>query len=196
MRLRHRWLLPLGHLAVDVIVLVLWLWHADTIRHRMKAFPAGVVLKPVMMQEAGAPGWDFRRFSPPDEAMFLGLGSAPAFMVTSIAGPDFYPRKSRRMWDPRWFLIQELVSFPVWLAIGAYADRGSRKFAKWMYATFSCVARLQCLSSFNSWPGSALFWNSSSGSASQSTPASRDRCGSGNACINLTPSVAAETRRS
>jgi hypothetical protein len=165
-RLTYRWLLPIGHLLIDILVLVLWLWHSQIILNRMKARAnEGSELIPVfMLQESGAPGWDFRHDVPiPDEYALIGFGNLPAMIASSNARPSAYIQTRTHLWDPWWFLIQESVSFPIWFGIGVVAELATQRLRTilWWYlvcrgvfavfATVSFIARLGSLLE-------ALFW--------------------------------------
>jgi hypothetical protein len=123
-RIRYRWLLPIGHLLIDTLVLVLCLWHSQTVLHRSRSYSLGKsgLTKAVMLQEAGAPGWDFRNAPVPEEYAFLRVGNLPALIVSSIARPKAFNQIRSTLWDPWWFLIHELVSFAVWFGLGRAAD--------------------------------------------------------------------------
>jgi hypothetical protein len=130
-------------------LLALGAWHLDAIRHKSKAYSLREsIVKPVLMlQESGAPGWDFRHDAPlVDEFVFITCGNVPAGIVSSSLRPGaLYARFRGALWDPKWFLIQELISFPIWFAFGAYLDskrRRLKRIVQWFLATRGAFAAL------------------------------------------------------
>jgi hypothetical protein len=128
-------------LFIDIVVLALGVRHLDAVRHKTKAYSLREsILKPVLMlQESGAPGWDFKYDVPPaDEFVFIACGDLPAGIVSSSLRPGALVARVRGpLWDPWWFLIQESVSFPLWFAVGAYLDSTRRRLTKtvqWFFA--------------------------------------------------------------
>ena len=84
-----------------------------------------------MLQEGGAPGWDFRYDVPvPEEYVFPGFGNLPAMILSSTARPRAYIQTRATLWDPWWFLIHESVSFSVWFVVGVGADLSGRRLKK------------------------------------------------------------------
>jgi hypothetical protein len=133
---RFRYLLPYGHLLIDVICLVVGVWHLNAIRGRVKSdLNPQPIVHPALLQEAGAPGWDFRHvYIPPvEEYVFLGLGNLPACIVAVSIRPHgmLMPMTRGPLWDTSWLLIQESLAFPLWFAAGILADSRGGLFAGW-----------------------------------------------------------------
>jgi len=120
MNVRWSVVLPVGHLIVDCVLLALWIGAAQA---RVKpAIPKSVIVKPVLLQESGAPGWDFR-FDPPPQFLLLPTGDMPAFAIAEFFRPQ--RRLSlKKPWDLVWFSIYEAASLVVWFAMGLSLDRG------------------------------------------------------------------------
>jgi hypothetical protein len=131
-RIPFRWLLPLGHLLIDCAALALLIWHTYALFGKMKADAAVGVVRPVaLLQEAGAPGWEFSHREPSPEFVFLDAGNPLATIVTSLTRPRAYIPTRKQPWDPFWFLIQESVSFPIWFLVGMWAERGHPRLQEW-----------------------------------------------------------------
>jgi hypothetical protein len=61
-QLRFRYILPSVQFFIDIVVLALGVWHLNEIRHDVKVYAlrASTVLPVSMLQESGAPSWDFK----------------------------------------------------------------------------------------------------------------------------------------
>lgn len=129
---QNRWLLPIGHLLVDCVVSVLWLWHSHLMETRRKAeIPLNQMLRPVLLQEAGAPGWDFRYdATPAPESDFLISENLIASVVSLEVRPP--RRHSLDRWDPVWYSFHESVAFACWFLLGFAADVGFLRIGKWL----------------------------------------------------------------
>jgi hypothetical protein len=138
---RFRYFLPIAQLFIDLLALILGVWHVEATRHRIKAHSlqkSDVI--PVLFQESGAPGWDFKYDSQPIEQFgFIGVGNLPAMIVSSNLRPGALLMSFHGpLWDPAWFLIQELISFPIWFAIGVNLESRPPRFTRtvqWYLAT-------------------------------------------------------------
>ncbi len=135
-QIRYRCLLPVGHFLIDSMILVFWLSHGYTALGRLKASSSfRPPVKRVMLQEAGAPGWDFRHDAVPSAAFaLLSCGNLPVAVVSLIARPHAGAQSRKRLWDPLWFLIHESLSGLLWFGIGFLVDRGSPRLATIMKA--------------------------------------------------------------
>ena len=129
---RNRWLLPIGHLLIDCVVSAVWVWHSQAISTRRKAeIPSSQLVRPVLFQEAGAPGWDFRYDAPPaPESVFLILGNLPASAISLTLRPPRH--RGIDKWDPAWYSLHEAVAFPFWFLPGLAADVGFLRIGKWL----------------------------------------------------------------
>lgn len=129
---RNRWLLPIGHLLIDCILSIVWLWHSQGIANRRKAeLPLDHLVQPVLFQEAGAPGWDFSYDAPPaPEGVFLISGNLAVSAVSLTVRPP--QRGALDKWDPVWYSFHETVAFPFWFLLGFAADVGFLRIGKWL----------------------------------------------------------------
>src|SRR5580658_4099888 len=125
---RYRWLLPIGHLLIDGLILLMWIWHSTVILHNQKSSSVSppVVTAGLSLQDDSGAAWDPQHidYAPPGEVLFLSLGNLPAGIIASIAMPEAHVQTRRKLWDPIWFLILEATSFPFWFVIGAWLESG------------------------------------------------------------------------
>ena len=132
--------MPLGHLAVDCLILGLWLWHASAIYRsnvdslRYRAEPA------LFFQEGGGSVAFNPRFPPPAEFLFLASGNPLALFVSGALRPEAGVLTPAKLWDPVWFLIHEGVSFLFWFGVGALLDYGLLRIKRLM--TIYLVTRI------------------------------------------------------
>ena len=112
MKLRWRVVLPFGHLAVDCLLLVLWLWHAPSL-FRPKADASPWRIESVFLfQESESIPFDPKFIVPPAEFLLLASGTLPAALVSGAVRPEAHIVTSAKLWDPIWFLIHETESGP------------------------------------------------------------------------------------
>jgi hypothetical protein len=134
MKFRWRIVLSFGNLAVDCLVLVLWLFHAPSL-YRPKADASPWRIEPVLLfQEGGSFVFDPKSIEPPAEFLLLASGSVPAMLVSGALRPEAHILTLARLWDPVWFLIHETISFLLWFGIGALIDSGLMRIKKTMMA--------------------------------------------------------------
>jgi hypothetical protein len=134
MKLRWRIVLPFGHLTVDCVVLVLWLWHAHSL-YRPKADLIPSRIEPVLLlQERGSVAFDPKFISPSAEFLLLASGTLPAMLVSGTVRPEAHIPTPKKLWDPVWFLIHEIVSFLLWFAVGVALESGLLRIRKLMAA--------------------------------------------------------------
>jgi hypothetical protein len=121
---RSRWLLPIGNLVIDSIVLALWIWHADgLLMHHHRSGLRSSVHKPIVfLQETVT--FDVRDIEPDPVFLFLISGNVPAALVSASARPHAHLQTRAKLWDPIWFAIHESISFLVWWLIGMLLDLG------------------------------------------------------------------------
>jgi len=117
--------LPFGHLAVDCLILVLFLWHVPFL-DRAKPNSFALRIQPVLFFQEG-PSITFDPFidSRP-ESFLLGAGTLPALLISGRV------RSKDDILRPAKFVTYEIVSFPVWFTIGALLDNGIFRIRKSM----------------------------------------------------------------
>jgi len=134
MDIRWRIVLPFGHLAVDSVVLTLWLWHAHAL-YQPKADLLLPRMQPVLFVQESAPvTFDLRFVSPPPEFELLASGTLPAMLLSNTVRPEALILTRTKLWDPVWFLIHETASFLLWFAIGVALESGFLRIKKSMMA--------------------------------------------------------------
>jgi len=125
---RSRVVLPLGHFLVDVVVLVLWVWHSQDLFRQTKG---AVWFQPVAMLQENAPQFEPKfDISPPGQYLLLALGNLPAMVVSENVRPRAWYQSRTKLWDPWWFLIHESVASLVWFGLGMYGDSGRLRLSK------------------------------------------------------------------
>ena len=135
----YRWLLPIGHLTVDTLVLLWWIWHSTVILHNQKIRSANppVVAVGFSLQDGSGVGWNPRYidyYPPPGEFLFLSAGNLPAGIIALAVKPDAEFQTMKNLWDPIWSLILESLSFSVWFLAGGWLDSGRLRIKKIMVA--------------------------------------------------------------
>jgi hypothetical protein len=134
MNIPWRVLLPFGHLAVDCVVLALWLWHADTLYRPRSDSVRPRVEQALFFQGEGSVAFEPKFFSPQPEFLFLTSGNLPALLVSLAVRPEALGLTPAKPWDPVWFSIHEAVSSLFWFAVGVLLDRRLRRIGKLMVA--------------------------------------------------------------
>lgn len=118
-RLRYRWLLPLGHLLVDVIVLSHFIWQGHQWQRNLCR------QRPVVHTESstqqGAVGWVVD-VPPPEDFRSVLFGTLPAGLISWEARPRAYIQYCDQLWDPVWFSIHEGVALLFWFLLGGWLD--------------------------------------------------------------------------
>lgn len=122
---RFLWLLPIGHLVIDSIVLSLWIWHANgLLAHPNHSRLRPSMARPALFLQETAVSFDVRSIEPDPVFLFLIAGNMPAAIVSASARPHANLQTRKKLWDPTWFLIHESMSFVVWWLIGMQLDLG------------------------------------------------------------------------
>jgi hypothetical protein len=128
-RLRYRYLLPLGHLLVDVIVLSHFIWQGYEWQRDACGMPSAV--RAVPSSQEGKVGWDVYS-GPPMDLAFLAVGTPPAGLISCAARPGALIQDCNRVWDPVWFAIHVVIALLFWLLVGAWQDSPTARFRKLM----------------------------------------------------------------
>ncbi|MBZ5575983.1 MAG: hypothetical protein LAP40_05425 [Acidobacteriia bacterium] len=162
MSLPKRILLPAGHLLVDCIVLLLWLWHSNTL-YRPKADSSVPQIEPVLLLQEGSIAFDPKFFDPPAEFSFVALGNVPAMLISGTARPEAHIVTRAKHWDPVWFGIHEVASSLLWLGIGVLIDSGRLRMGRlmmtYLVARFSFVPLLLLRRvAGTGWRWEMIFW--------------------------------------
>jgi hypothetical protein len=132
-RVRYRWILPIGHLAVDLLLLAAWINYGAMLLRNIKshgvAHPASAPI--VRVQDSDVEVWDPPPYLPP-QCAFLLSGTAPAGEVSLAARPEAWNITRYKLWDPIWLLIHEAIACPLWFLIGMRIDTGRSRLRKTM----------------------------------------------------------------
>jgi hypothetical protein len=122
-RLRYRWLLPLGHALVDVIVISHLIWQGYQWQRQLCRQPP--VVRTETPPSEGAERWDPRTLwdGRPRDLDFLLVGTIPAGLISYAARPEAGLQNCSRWWDPVWFSIYESIALLFWFLLGGWLDR-------------------------------------------------------------------------
>jgi len=132
--LRYRWILPVGHTLIDLLLLVCWIWHATVTLKQQKGHcsPAQVVSTVAFLQDIPMT-FDLSTIPPPPAFVLLVSGTLPAGIVSTYLRPDAGSQTRRKLWDPTWLLIHEAVAIPFWFLMGMWIDTGRSRMGKLMW---------------------------------------------------------------
>jgi hypothetical protein len=83
MNLRWRIAMPFGHLAVDCIMLAIWLWHAHSLYQRKTDYLPSRIEPVLFFQEGVSVTFDPRFIDPPAEFLLLASGTLPAMLISA-----------------------------------------------------------------------------------------------------------------
>jgi hypothetical protein len=121
-RIRYRYLLPLGHLLVDLIVLSHFIWQGHLWqRDRCRQSP---VVRNVAFAQEGAVPWSpvYVCFAHSPDFDFLVTGTLPAGLISFAVRPEARWHNCARLWDPLWFSIHESIALLFWFLLGGWLD--------------------------------------------------------------------------
>src|SRR5215471_4360226 len=139
--IRYRWLLPIGHLIVDVVMLAILIAHARAFYGNDRAQHAPQpAIRWVLLQEGTTVEWDPQYLPPPRDFVLLAAGNLPAALVSCSLRPSAHFRTRRHLWDPAWFLIHQAISFPIWFLLGLGIDSERVRIRRVMLAFLSARA--------------------------------------------------------
>jgi hypothetical protein len=124
MRFRWQIVLPFGHLAVDCVILALWVWHAYGLYRPKAELPRPRIASIVLLQEGDGIPFTPEFSSPPPQILFLASGTLPAMLVSSLLRPGAHLLTPQNRWDPVWFVIHEMMCCLVWAGVGRLIDSG------------------------------------------------------------------------
>lgn len=126
--------MPFGHLAVDCIMLAIWLWHAHSLYQRKTDYLPSRIEPVLFFQEGGSVTFDPRFIDPPAEFLLLASGTLPAMLISGVVRPEAHILTPSKLWDPVWFSVHEIVSFGVWFVVGVLLDSGLLRITRLMAA--------------------------------------------------------------
>jgi hypothetical protein len=86
----------------------------------------------MLLQESGAIEWDPRTSEPPGPFSLIMTGNLAAGLISDAVRPNAGFIGRRQSWDPVWFFLYEVISFPCWYLVGATVDRGHSRLGKLM----------------------------------------------------------------
>jgi hypothetical protein len=160
-RVKWRWLLPLGHLAVDLILLVALIAYSNRVFRGRTGVPSSSVTtnSVLLLQEGGSIEWDPRTSIPPGPFSLIITGNLPAGIIAGSLRPDAGYIGRRQRWDPVWFLLHEALAFLCWAVIGGWVDAGHSRLRTLMIG-FLAVRLLAAVlrAPELGWHVQALFW--------------------------------------
>jgi hypothetical protein len=131
-RIRFRWLLPLGHAAVDLVLLAAWISYGASLI-RQEKLRSSATIRLISFQDDSSVGWEPRPPPPPPPKFALLItGTLPAGVVSMSLRPEAWYITRHKLWDPVWLLIHEAVAIPFWFLMGLWIDTGRSRLRKVM----------------------------------------------------------------
>ena len=128
--------MPSAHALIDCLILLLWLATARSI-YQPKASQAPPAVQPVLFlqEEMGTvPFGVMTDLLPPPQISLIAAGCLPATAISDVLRPEGGHITLKKLWDPVWFMAQEVASALVWFIIGAGLDFGFLRIPKVMLA--------------------------------------------------------------
>lgn len=159
-RVKWRWILPLGHLTVDLVLVLALIAYSNRVflRHRT-ALPSPLLRPALLFQESGSVEWDPRTSGPPGPFNLIMTGNLPVGLLTGTLRPEAGYIGRRQPWDPVWFLLYEALSFPCWFAIGTWIDAGRSRLGSVMIGFIAVRLLVTILGVYEpGWRVQATFW--------------------------------------
>lgn len=155
-----RWLLPIGHLLVDFVLLasltgssVAPFQSSQGLRERLSAFHT------VRFQEDVGILFEPKNLPPRDEFLQIISGNPAAGLLSAYLRPDAAVVTRGRWWDRIWFLLHEVISFACWYLLGAWVDSQRLRVRVVMlaYLFMRVVSAAAGLHQFG-WRAQIVFW--------------------------------------
>ncbi|MGO9093981.1 MAG: hypothetical protein ACLQGV_02050 [Bryobacteraceae bacterium] len=137
-RIRYRYLLPLGHLLVDVIVLSHIMWHTHQAL-RFERGPCGpryVITQTLPYLLEPEVEWSFVAWWTETSLDYrsLALGTLPAGLISFAVRPEAEVPYCDRLLDPVWFSIHESIALFFWFLVGWKLDSSAARLRKLLVA--------------------------------------------------------------
>jgi hypothetical protein len=159
-RVKCRWLLPIGHALTDCILLVALIAYPHRLFQQEKGavYPPAPIHAALFLQEGGSVAWD-PKTGLNEPFMLIMSGNFPAGLISDVLRPQAGVVSRGHRWDRVWFLLHEAVAFPSWYLIGVWIDAGRFGLGKVMIA-YLVVRFLIALTGFYDvgWRIQVLFW--------------------------------------
>jgi hypothetical protein len=96
-RVKFRWILPIGHLVIDCILLGALIVYSNSHAYRGDSGSSRTL---ILVQESGSVEWDPRTMGPPGSFSAIISGNLPAGLVSVFLRPEAGIVGGRRRWDP------------------------------------------------------------------------------------------------
>jgi hypothetical protein len=160
MTVRWRWVLPIGHLAIDCVLLTALVSNSNRFRSACCDSAPAAQFRPVLLQES-VPSIRFepRNVGPPGPFLLISTGNPVAALVTSAVRPNAWIVGWGRAWDPVWFLLHAVIACVSWYALGFWIDSGRHWLSKIMLIFLA--TRIVCAATTLyeiGWRIQVLFW--------------------------------------
>ncbi len=124
--LRLRWILPLAHLAIDVLLALALIDDAhNSLRNRKVAHQRDQFLAVAYLQE-DPPAIGFGRAAykwVPTAFMLIIVGTPPVGIAVALIFPDAPFEEGKHAVDPRWFTLHEALAVTLWSVVGWQIER-------------------------------------------------------------------------
>jgi hypothetical protein len=160
-RVKLRWLLPLGHTLIDCILLFSFIAYSNRQfrGERGALYPSAAIEAVLFLQEGGPVAWDPVTSTPPGPFMLITSGNLPAGLVSDILRPHAWIVRRGHRWDRIWFLLQEAFAFSCWYFIGVWIDAGHSRLGKVMIAYLALRFLIALTGVYDvGWRVQVLFW--------------------------------------
>lgn len=122
-RIKCKWLLPVGHALLDCVVLA-WCVHSHVRPQEIATTHQVALPLALFLQETPAIAFDLRTFPPPADYMFLQSGNAVAGLIASFLNTTPWIVHGTPGWEPIPFTTYEMLAFASWLLVGVWVDSG------------------------------------------------------------------------
>jgi len=159
-RLKLRWVLPVGHAVIDCILLFALIAYSQRMFPKKSEFHSSAVIQAaLLLQEGDSVEWDPRTLPTPGPFSLIMTGNLPAALASNVLRPEAGMLSRKRQWDPVWFALQEALSFLCWYLIGAWADGGHPRLGKVVLAFLAGRFLLAVVGVYEiGWRIQILFW--------------------------------------
>lgn len=159
-RVKWRWILPIGHLVVDCVLLVALIAYSNRMFPRQTdiASPSGSFQDAVFLQDRGYE-WEPRFDVISGPFMAIASGNLPAGLVAAALRPEAQIPRRKHKWDHIWFLVHEALAFLGWFTVGALVDAGHPRLGKVMLGYLAVRFMLALTGRYEiEWKTQTIFW--------------------------------------